>query len=93
MNKTCYAIAIDSTWIASDGKIYTGTHYVGQYSSGITPYARFSDATTFSSIVVAKNYFNRNKNAILEKAISSSKLSNPRIVRLELVKDYTSLLF
>lgn len=92
MNKTCYAIAIDSTWVASDGKIYTDTHYVGQYSSGITPYARFSDATTFSSIVVAKRYFNRNKNAILEKA-SSSKLSNPRIVRLELVKDYTSLLF
>lgn len=92
MNKTCYAIAIDSTWVASDGKIYTDTNYVGEYSSGITPYARFSHATTFSSIVVAKNYFNRNKNAILEKA-SSSKLSNPRIVRLELVKDYTSLLF
>lgn len=92
MNKTCYVIAVDSNWVDKNGEIHTHTSYVGYYSSGMSVHAELHAAQTFSSIKAAKSYFNHNKKAILENH-SPFQISHPRVVRVEAVKDYTSLLF
>lgn len=92
MNEICYAIATDNNWTDKDGKMHSCTGYVANYPSGISSFAAIHCAETFSSIKTAKNYFKRNKKEILN-GHSSYQISHPRIVRIKVVQDYTSLLF